>query len=188
MTSLTPPDLSMRLAIELGTGSLDDRAALHVLTRPIPLGNGVAAAYLDRRSGEAATDFERLILADKADCHVTLRKALDPTFGLILYREQILALAESISGFEPGELRRLWLATAKLGGPEADELRRIFVSQRSSPWAHDEVARVWDLIVAASPVVVAAGDAYRAASRSMADERVDSLWPTNLHAQVHGAI
>jgi DNA polymerase III alpha subunit len=187
MTDLSTSDLAVRLNAELGSGGLDDRAALQVLARPAALSNGTAAAYLERRSGDAPGGFEHPIVPEKESCHATLHEVLHPTLGLILYREQTLILAERISDFGREDLRRLWLATVKLNGPAADDLRTMFVSRRSSSWTHDEAARIWALMVAASPVVMAAGDAYRAAARSMADERVGALWPTNLHAHDHGA-
>jgi hypothetical protein len=37
------------------------------------------------------------------------------------------------------------------------------------------------MIVDAAPIVMAAGDAYRAAARRMADERVNEVWPMLLN-------
>jgi DNA polymerase III alpha subunit len=174
-------DLVVALEVQLGSGTLDERAARAVLSQPLPLRNGTAAAYLARRSGEEPCFSRSPAARTETPCANAARRILGPTFGLLLYREQILALAREVARFEPGELRRLWTATTNLQAAEAADLGQAFVARRANPWTRSEAEQLWSLIVDAAPIVMAAGDVYRAAARTLADERLNDLWPLQLH-------
>jgi hypothetical protein len=182
MTDLTHLDLISALESALSSGTLDDRAAFTVLNRPLALTNGTAASYLERRASDHPRQAGSPSSGGLTPVPDALQQILHPTFGLLLYREQTLALASAVCAFDSNELRRLWLHTAKLTvGPEADDFGRAFVNRRHSPWTSNEASRVWRMIVDAAPIVMAAGDAYRAAARRMADERVNEVWPMLLN-------
>jgi hypothetical protein len=178
-------DLTSALESELGSGTLDERAAFAVLNRPLPLNEGTAASYMERRARAPQRLVECEASGDPGHVSAVLQPILGATFGVLLYREQILALAYAVCEFDSNELRQLWLSTATLSeGPEATQFGRAFVNRRVSPWTKSEAARVWHMIVDAAPIVMAAGDVYRAAARSIADERINELWPMNLDARV----
>jgi hypothetical protein len=65
--------------------SFEDLCALTSLARPGPLNGGAAALWVDRKSGRH--DWKSLI------------PALDPTFGLIVYQEQAMAIVRELAGF-----------------------------------------------------------------------------------------
>jgi DNA polymerase III alpha subunit len=181
MPEPSPLDLVVVLEAQLGSGTLDERAARTVLSQPLPLRNGAAAAYLARRSGDEPFLSRSPAARAETACANAARRILGPTFGLLLYREQILALAREVARFEPAELRRLWIATTNLQAAEAADLGQAFVARRANTWTRAEAEQLWSLIVDAAPVVMAAGEVYRAAARTIAEERLNDLWPLQLH-------
>ena len=103
--TITTAELAADIAASMGTGSLRERAAAIAVNRPGFLGDGTAAKCLARHTGH-----ERYGLTDiTADRRVIeiLTKILNPTYGLILYREQVAALTLAITGHEGDD--QLWV-------------------------------------------------------------------------------
>ena len=69
--------------VKMRPDKLDDLIALNALYRPGPLEAGVVALYLDRRHGKQAVQYR----------HPVLKEALEPTYGLPVYQEQVMQIA-----------------------------------------------------------------------------------------------
>ncbi|WP_380029555.1 DNA polymerase III subunit alpha [Effusibacillus consociatus] len=82
---------------------LEDLTALLSLYRPGAWEEGIVETYLRRRSGEAKADF--LLPA--------MESILSPTFGVILYQEQVMQIANVVAGYSMGEADALRRALSK---------------------------------------------------------------------------
>ena len=90
----------MREAIkQMKPNRFDDIIALVALYRPGPMSN--IPIYNDCKNGVKTPDY----------IHPTLEKILKPTYGIIIYQEQVMQIAQTLAGFTAGEadiLRKLW--------------------------------------------------------------------------------
>ena len=87
----------------LKTSTFEDIVALVALIRPGPLGAGMHNEFTDRATGRK--DIEYL--------HKDLEEILSETYGVILYQEQVMQIAQKISGFELEEADELRKAMGK---------------------------------------------------------------------------
>jgi DNA polymerase-3 subunit alpha len=77
----------------------EDIVALVALYRPGPLGQQMHTAYADRKNGRAPIQYP----------HPATEKYLRTTYGIIVYQEQVMQLAQEMAGYtmtEAEELRR----------------------------------------------------------------------------------
>ena len=88
---------------ELKPNNLEDIIALVALYRPGPLGSGMVDDFIKRKHGEAEITY----LDPK------LEPILNTTYGVILYQEQVMQIASSLSGFTLGEADMLRRAMGK---------------------------------------------------------------------------
>jgi DNA polymerase III subunit alpha len=95
-----------KLCMDMGADSFDDVIALMALNRPGPLNSGMVDDYIARKKEQARTGEGRdawYVLPQLAD-------VLRPTYGVMVYQEQVMQVAQVVGGYT-------------LGG--ADVLRRI---------------------------------------------------------------
>ena len=69
----------------------NDIVALVALYRPGPMGN--IPTYNECKNGQRTPDY----------IHDTLEKILKPTYGIIIYQEQVMQIAQTLAGFTAGE-------------------------------------------------------------------------------------
>ena len=87
----------------LKTKTFEDIVALVALIRPGPLGAGMHNEFTDRATGRKEIEY----------LHKDLKEILSETYGVILYQEQVMQIAEKISGFELNEADELRKAMGK---------------------------------------------------------------------------
>jgi DNA polymerase-3 subunit alpha len=88
------------LILSLKPTEFMDIAALLALYRPGPMGSNVHNEYAARKNGRRAVSF----------AHPSLEPILEPTYGLMIYQEQLLAIAQQVAGkniMEADELRKI---------------------------------------------------------------------------------
>ncbi|MEM6413867.1 MAG: DNA polymerase III subunit alpha [Pseudomonadota bacterium] len=95
--------------------SLEDIIALISLYRPGPMEN--IPTYVERKKGEAPIDY----------LHETLQPVLEETYGVIIYQEQVMQIAQILSGYSLGEADLLRRAMGKKKKEEMDKQRIRFV-------------------------------------------------------------
>jgi len=83
--------------------TFEDLSAILALYRPGPMGTDMHLAYADRKNGRARVEVE----------HEDMLAFAGDTFGLIVYQEQMLALATQMAGFTAAEADTLRKATGK---------------------------------------------------------------------------
>ena len=81
----------------------EDLVAINALIRPGPLDSGMTDVFIDRKLGRAEVTYP----------HPALRKLLEPTYGVIVYQEQVLRIASELAGFTFGEADVLRKAVGK---------------------------------------------------------------------------
>ena len=91
------------LLTRLKPDNFEDVIAVLALYRPGPLGSGMVDMYVRRKHGE-----EKTVLP-----HEDTRKILEPTYGVIVYQEQVMQVSGSIGGFSMSEADNLRKAMGK---------------------------------------------------------------------------
>ncbi|SJZ32197.1 DNA polymerase III subunit alpha [Selenihalanaerobacter shriftii] len=86
-------NLFQRLIVDLQPTRFEDLIALLALGRPGPLGSGMVDDFVKRRHGEAEIEYP----------HPDLQPILEKTYGVILYQEQVMKIANEIAGYSLGE-------------------------------------------------------------------------------------
>lgn len=95
--------------------SLEDIIALVSLYRPGPMEN--IPTYIERKQGHQAPDY----------LHPSLESVLQETYGVIIYQEQVMQIAQILSGYSLGEADLLRRAMGKKKKEEMDRQRKRFV-------------------------------------------------------------
>ncbi|MGF1543391.1 MAG: DNA polymerase III subunit alpha [Parvularculaceae bacterium] len=95
--------------------ALEDLIALISLYRPGPMEN--IPTYVERKQGRLAPDY----------LHPSLEPILKETYGVIIYQEQVMRIAQTLSGYSLGEADLLRRAMGKKKKEEMDRQRRRFV-------------------------------------------------------------
>ena len=94
----------------------DDIIALVALYRPGPMSN--IPIYNDCKNGIKTPDY----------IHPTLEKILKPTYGIIIYQEQVMQIAQTLAGFTAGEADILRRAMGKKKKAELDKQKERFIN------------------------------------------------------------
>ncbi len=107
----------MREAIkQMKPNKFDDIIALVALYRPGPMSN--IPIYNDCKNGIKEPDY----------IHETLKQILKPTYGIIIYQEQVMQIAQTLAGFTAGEADILRRAMGKKKKAELDKQKERFVN------------------------------------------------------------
>ena len=94
----------------------EDIIALVALFRPGPLQSGMVDDFIDRKHGRSVVEY----------AHPDLEPILKPTYGVILYQEQVMQIAQVLAGYTLGEADLLRRAMGKKKPEEMAKQREIF--------------------------------------------------------------
>ncbi len=94
----------------------EDIIALAALFRPGPLGSGMDRDWVDRKHGHAAVSYP----------HPALEPVLAPTYGVIVYQEQVMQIAQVLAGYSLGGADLLRRAMGKKKPEEMAKERAKF--------------------------------------------------------------
>ncbi len=94
----------------------NDIVALVALYRPGPMSN--IPTYNDCKNGLKKPDY----------IHETLEKILKPTYGIIIYQEQVMQIAQTLAGFTAGEADILRRAMGKKKRAELEKQKEKFIA------------------------------------------------------------
>jgi len=94
----------------------NDIVALVALYRPGPMSN--IPTYNECKNGQRKPDY----------IHETLEKILKPTYGIIIYQEQVMQIAQTLAGFTAGEADILRRAMGKKKRAELEKQKEKFIS------------------------------------------------------------
>ncbi|MFN4245964.1 MAG: DNA polymerase III subunit alpha, partial [Brevinematia bacterium] len=97
--------------------NIQDIIAALALYRPGPLGSGMDKQYINRKHGLEKVEYP----------HPDLEDILQETYGVILYQEQIMKIAQKICNFTLGQADNLRRAIGKKKKEIMDQMRNLFV-------------------------------------------------------------
>lgn len=97
--------------------NFEDIIALVALFRPGPLQSGMVDDFVNRKHGRAKVDYP----------HADLEPVLKPTYGVIVYQEQVMQIAQVLAGYSLGGADMLRRAMGKKKPEEMAKQRQIFL-------------------------------------------------------------
>jgi DNA polymerase-3 subunit alpha len=115
----------------------EDIVALVALFRPGPLQSGMVDDFINRKHGRAKVDYP----------HPDLEPILKPTYGVILYQEQVMQIAQVLAGYTLGGADLLRRAMGKKKPEEMAKQREIFTTGATARGVEQETAEyIFDLM------------------------------------------
>ena len=116
-----------------------DLVALVALFRPGPLQSGMVDDFITRKHSANKLDIDYL--------HPDLKPVLEETYGVILYQEQVMQIAQVLAGYTLGGADLLRRAMGKKKPEEMAKQREIFVKGATERGVADRTAtRIFDLM------------------------------------------
>ncbi len=103
-----------RALMDLKPDRIEDLIAMNALYRPGPMDN--IPSFIDRKHGREEVEYP----------HPALSEVLDETYGIIVYQEQVMQIAQLLSGYSLGEADMLRRAMGKKIKAEMDAQRVRF--------------------------------------------------------------
>ena len=100
-----------KLLKKLAPDRFEDIIAVLALYRPGPLGSGMVDDFILRKKGQQKIDY----------FHPDLKGCLDPTYGVIVYQEQVMQISQIIGGYTLGGADMLRRA---MGKKKAEEMAK----------------------------------------------------------------
>jgi DNA polymerase-3 subunit alpha len=94
--------------------TFEDVSAVLALYRPGPMAQNWHNEYADRKNGRKPVKFD----------HVDLEEILGPTFGLMIYQEQLMRVSQKLAGYSLEEADNLRKATGK-------KIRELIAKERT---------------------------------------------------------
>ncbi|MGY0217375.1 DNA polymerase III subunit alpha [Endozoicomonadaceae bacterium StTr2] len=120
----------------------EDIIALVALFRPGPLQSGMVDNFINRKHGREAISYP-----DAQYQHEWLQPILEPTYGIILYQEQVMQIAQELAGYTLGGADMLRRAMGKKKPEEMAKQRSIFEEGAKSKGVDGELAmKIFDLV------------------------------------------
>jgi DNA polymerase-3 subunit alpha len=120
----------------------EDMIALVALFRPGPLQSGMVDNFIDRKHGR-----EEISYPDIQWQHESLKPVLEPTYGIILYQEQVMQIAQVLAGYTLGGADMLRRAMGKKNPVEMAKQRGGFEDGAKSRGIDGELSvKIFDLV------------------------------------------
>ncbi|OAZ97242.1 DNA polymerase III subunit alpha [Halomonas sp. G11] len=122
--------------------SLDDMIALVALFRPGPLQSGMVDDFINRKHGRAEVSYPHPDYQ-----HELLKPVLAPTYGIILYQEQVMQIAQVMAGYTLGQADMLRRAMGKKKPEEMAKQRAGFMEGCAANGIDKDLAgNIFDLV------------------------------------------
>lgn len=120
----------------------EDMIALVALFRPGPLQSGMVDNFIDRKHGR-----EEVSYPDAEYQHESLKEILEPTYGIILYQEQVMQIAQVLAGYTLGGADMLRRAMGKKKPEEMAKQRGTFREGAENNGVDGDLAmKIFDLV------------------------------------------
>ncbi|MFZ9850178.1 MAG: DNA polymerase III subunit alpha [Vulcanococcus sp.] len=115
---------------DLKPSSLEDISSILALYRPGPLDAGLIPKFINRKHGREAIDF----------AHQKLEPILQETYGIMVYQEQIMRIAQDLAGYSLGEADLLRRAMGKKKKSEMEKHQSLFVKGATERGVDSKIA------------------------------------------------
>ena len=122
--------------------SFEDIAAVIALYRPGPMGEDSHNKYADYKNGRKSP------AGIHAELDKPLNEILKDTYGLIVYQEQVLAIAQKVAGFTLGRADLLRKAMGKKDKKILDKEKVHFeAGMKSNKFSDDAIEKLWQTLI-----------------------------------------
>lgn len=122
--------------------NIEDMTALVALFRPGPLQSGMVDDFINRKHGRAQVAYP-----DAKYQHEKLKPILEPTYGVIVYQEQVMQIAQELAGYTLGGADLLRRAMGKKKPEEMAKQRAVFESGAKEQGVDPILAiKIFDLV------------------------------------------
>jgi len=115
---------------DLKPSNIEDISSILALYRPGPLDAGLIPKFINRKHGRETIDYQ----------HQILEPILDETYGIMVYQEQIMKIAQDMAGYTLGQADLLRRAMGKKKVSEMQKQREKFVDGAAKNGVHKKVA------------------------------------------------
>lgn len=120
----------------------EDIVALVALFRPGPLESGMVDDFINRKHGRAEVAYPHPQYQ-----HDLLKPVLEPTYGIILYQEQVMQIAQELGGYSLGGADLLRRAMGKKKPEEMAKQRVLFLEgAKNNNIDQDLASNIFDLM------------------------------------------
>jgi DNA polymerase-3 subunit alpha len=122
---------------EMRPTRFEDLIALVALYRPGPIGSGMIDDFIKRKRGETPVRYPL----------PQLKEILDETYGVILYQEQVMSIANTLAGFTMGQADVLRKAMGKKRPEEMEKQEEAFIKGAKASHISEKRAKsIFDLM------------------------------------------
>jgi DNA polymerase-3 subunit alpha len=122
--------------------TFDDISAVGALYRPGPMGANAHNDYADRKNGR------KPVVPIHPELETALAEILGETYGLIVYQEQVMAIAQKVAGYSLGKADLLRRA---MGKKKKEILDKEFVpfsnGMKENGYSDGAIKTLWDILV-----------------------------------------
>lgn len=125
------------ILVKMQPARFEDLIALVALYRPGPIGSGMIDDFIKRKKGLTTADYEL----------PQLKEILNETYGVILYQEQVMHIANKLAGFTMGQADELRKAMGKKKREKMEEMEVEFIKGAAKNGIDESKAkRIFDLM------------------------------------------
>ncbi|MEU1973355.1 DNA polymerase III subunit alpha [Microbacterium sp. NPDC019599] len=122
--------------------NFEDISAVIALYRPGPMGANSHINYALRKNGQQE------ITPIHKEFEESLADILDTSYGLIIYQEQVMAIAQRVAGFSLGQADILRRAMGKKKKSELDKQFEGFqAGMHANGYSDDAVQKLWEILL-----------------------------------------
>jgi DNA polymerase-3 subunit alpha len=115
---------------DLKPSNIEDISSILALYRPGPLDAGLIPKFINRKHGREAIDYESQIL----------QPILNETYGIMVYQEQIMKIAQDMAGYSLGQADLLRRAMGKKKVAEMEKQKQNFIDGSAKNGVKPQVA------------------------------------------------
>ncbi|MBG1269306.1 DNA polymerase III subunit alpha [Nostoc sp. WHI] len=115
---------------DLKPSNIEDISSILALYRPGPLDAGLIPKFINRKHGRENIDYQ----------HTILEPILDETYGIMVYQEQIMKIAQDMAGYSLGQADLLRRAMGKKKVSEMQKQREKFVDGAAKNGVQKKIA------------------------------------------------
>lgn len=116
---------------DLKPSSIEDISSILALYRPGPLDAGLIPMFINRKHGREQIEYD----------HQILQPILNETYGILVYQEQIMKMAQDLSGYSLGEADLLRRAMGKKKISEMQKHEEKFIDGATKNGVDSKIAK-----------------------------------------------
>ncbi len=115
---------------DLKPSNIEDISSILAFYRPGPLDAGLIPKFIDRKHGRVPIEYE----------HPLLQSILQETYGILVYQEQIMKMAQDLAGYSLGQADLLRRAMGKKKLSEMQKQREAFIDGSTKNGVSKQIA------------------------------------------------